>query len=649
MSRLVLALKALRWLGFRPLALYGIYRLGLVTGHYRRVGYPTSTTGELELKHLLPLPARDELAAVLGRDGQAGLLAEADETAAGKVRLFGGNPVDLKLAFERPLAHWTDYETGKASLSAFDLPYDDIKFAWEPARFGWAYTLGRAYRLCGDDKYVEAFWHYFGEFVTGNPPYFGPQWMSGQEAALRLMALVWAGEVFAASPRFTDVRRAKLAEAVAVHAGRIPPTLVYARSQDNNHLLVEAVGLYTAGLALPDHPEAARWRAAGWRWLTWCLVHQIDAYGEYTQHSTNYQRLMLQAALWASVLSKQVGDVLPYPARENLGLATHWLYSLLDPESGRVPNLGANDGADIFPLASCPFTDYRPVVQAAARAFMRYQLPTGPWDEMALWFGLPRSGDYFETPRYLGDQIYAAHSWASLRAVRFKSRPSHADQLHLDLWWRGLNVAQDAGTYLYNAPAPWDNSLTSTLVHNTVCVNGREQMTRAGRFLYLDWADASCEVHPPTAEDVVQQVAARHYGYARFGVRHQRSVTLHTGGRWVVEDELLCLPRSDPLTFRLHWLLPDWEWKIDGETLRLKSPHGWITLRITSDKAVAKRSLARAGEIVYGEDLPSVVRGWVSPTYGVKKTALSLAVEVAAADHVQFTSEFVFPAVEDGP
>ena len=30
-------------------------------------------------------------------------------------------------------------------------------------------------------------------------------------------------------------------------------------------------------------------------------------------------------------------------ARENLALATHWLLSLLDPESGRVPNLGAND------------------------------------------------------------------------------------------------------------------------------------------------------------------------------------------------------------------------------------------------------------------------------------------------------------------
>ena len=93
-------------------------------------------------------------------------------------------------------------------------------------------------------------------------------------------------------------------------------------------------------------------------------------------------------------------------------------------------------------------------------------------------------------PRYLGDQLYGKKSWAYLRTAQFTSRPSHADQLHLDLWWRGLNIARDAGTYLYNAPAPWDNSLTTTLVHNTVTINGRDQMTRAGRFLYLDWVNA---------------------------------------------------------------------------------------------------------------------------------------------------------------
>jgi hypothetical protein len=60
-------------------------------------------------------------------------------------------------------------------------------------------------------------------------------------------------------------------------------------------------------------------------------------------------------------------------------------------------------------------------------------------------------------------------------------------------------------------------------------------------------------------------------------------------------------------------------------------------------------TLVRAGEVLYRENQPKSspqddpIRGWMSPTYGVKLPALSLAVEIASADDVQFTSEFHFP------
>jgi hypothetical protein len=80
----------------------------------------------------------------------------------------------------------------------------------------------------------------------------------------------------------------RLAETIAAHAARIPPTLAYARAQNNNHLLTEAVGLYTAGAALAEHPRADYWRDLGWRWLNAALQSQIDGDGTYIQHSTNY-------------------------------------------------------------------------------------------------------------------------------------------------------------------------------------------------------------------------------------------------------------------------------------------------------------------------------------------------------------------------
>ena len=87
------------------------------------------------------------------------------------------------------------------------------------------------------------------------------------------------------------------------------------------------------------------------------------------------------------------------------------------------------------------------------------------------------------------------NSWALIRAGRYTRRPFQADQLHVDLWWQGINLARDAGTYLYNGPPPWNNGLAGTAVHNTVTVDHHDQMRRAGRFLWVDWAQASGRVY----------------------------------------------------------------------------------------------------------------------------------------------------------
>jgi len=656
------ALKALHQLGIQPVLLNALYRLGLASGHYRRAERREQRIENSSLRQLFDLPEREELLAVLGEVGKVALLAEADEIVAGKVRLFGAEPVELQLAFLGPLAHWTAYETDSSLLSAHSSLFSDIKLLWEPARFGWTFSLGRAFLVTGDEKYAEAFWRNFELFAVSNPPYLGPNWTSGQEAALRLMAFVWAGQIFLNASSSTPERNATLARAVSSHASRLPATLVYARSQQNNHLLVEAAGLFTAGLALPDHPNAARWCKLGWKWLNEGLQSQIDSTGEYAQHSSNYHRLMLQVVLWTnSLLRRNDFSRYSWPLRtkEAILRSIHWLLSILDAGSGRTPNLGANDGAYIFPLTICPFSDYRPVLNAAVRAFLDRDLPGGPWDEMSLWFAVPlENSTRVAEIRQLGDKVYGKDSWAYLRTAQFTSRPSHADQLHLDLWWRGLNIAQDAGTYLYNSDPPWDNSLTTALVHNTVTVNGCDQFRRAGRFLYLDWFDAFRDGSQATDPAILQRICSWHLGYRRQGFRHERTVRACTDGNWQIQDDMLPLRNrggKKPNILRLHWLLPDWEWSMEsghpGMALRLLSPSGPVGLdiHVTGAEAVSV-DLVRAGVMVYesgrrdrSAPMETAIRGWTSPTYAVKIPALSVVVEVKSTFAVQFTSEFIFP------
>ena len=654
-SRISTLWKSLLQLGLRQTGLYAVYKFNLINGYYRLTAkrrYPPLPAADLSLHPVLSLPDRTTIATSAGAEGVAKCLAEADEITAGQVWLFGGEPVPLKLVPPTPLHHWTAYENGEARLGV-----EDIKDIWEPCRFGWAFPLGRAYQHSQDERYPEAFWRFAETFLDANPPELGPNWASGQEVAIRMLALVFAAQVFAGSEAQTPARRKRLAQAIADHASRIPATLVYARAQNNNHLLSESAGLITAGLALRSHPQAAGWRATGWRWFYRALLEQFTPEGAYCQHSANYHRLALQLMLWVNHLQRvdlrneltPTTPAAPAGVRQRRRNAVRWLLSLVEAENGRTPNLGPNDGAYLFPLAAGEYDDFRPVLQAASWAFLgKPAFPAGPWDEMTDWFlpgnaaTAPAPGKANLAAKGLPLTLHSKNSWVYLRAAHFSSRPGHADQLHLDLWWRGYNLAADPGTYRYNSPPPWDNPLTQAAVHNTITVHHQDQMLRVGPFLYLDWAQGTAIQEEAAQTNPSPRISASHDGYRRLGVTHQRTVMLVAEDQWRIEDRLS--PGAAP--YRLHWMLPDWPWQLQDTCLTITTPYGMLSLDVflfPQDRSGLQVQLVRAGELLQGSGTVEVYRGWQSPTYGVKVPALSFSIEVLNSSGAPLISEWRLP------
>jgi hypothetical protein len=338
--------------------------------------------------------------------------------------------------------------------------------------------------------------------------------------------------------------------------------------------------------------------------------------------------------------------------------------ALVDAHQGQTSAIGPQDGAYILPLACGGQADYRPVAQAACQAFCGLRpFPDGSWDEMSAWLGVPLAAvQTSNISASAGNGVLhmpGQDSWAYLRAVNFHSRPGHADQLHLDLWWRGLNLALDPGSYLYNAAPPWDNSLARTAAHNTLQVAGREQMTWAGRFLWLDRAQGRYTGFEQTPDGRMVRLVAEHDGYRSLGVTFRRAVTASSDGCWRVEDSL---PRSnraqadENVACSLHWLLPDWEWDLQGPDrivhLTLQSPLGPVSLKIwlagddlaEQIQGALRPSLYRGGEQIYGDGPDGVTRGWFAPTYGVKLPALSLVVPIAMTAQLTLISEWQLPA-----
>ncbi len=573
--------------------------------------------------------------------GEANPQRSADEIAGGIWPYFEHTPVQSTF----PPIWNTNPITGETAPTnqhwsrIGDFGCGDIKVIWETSRFGHAYAFVRAYWRGGDERYAAHFWQLVDDWRTHNLPQQGPNWKCGQEATFRVMA--WCFGLYGTldSAAANAERVASLAEMIAVTGRRIEGNLRYALSQSNNHGISEGLGLFTIGALFPEFKDAARWQETGRRVLESEARKLIYKSGAFAQHSVNYHRLMLHDYVWALRLGEILGRPFSAELQEIVRRAGEWLYQIGDEISGGAPCYGSNDGALVLPLDNCDYQDFRPTVQMAHYlSTQRRRFKSGPWDEALLWLFGPEAAQSTtenakSTPRAdLRDEeggyfvLRSPEGFAFTRCASFRHRPAQADMLHVDLWWRGQNIALDAGTYSYNAPAPWNNALAGTACHNTVLVDNLDQMEQAGKFLWLPWLKGKMRRFERSSDGVLAYWEGEHDGYHRLKapVRHRRAIVYLGHETWLIRDDL----SSDSVhNYRLHWLFPDLAhtWDADSAKLSLQTPQGnYYAQCAASEDAKSDATLVRADE--------NSIRGWRSPYYGHREPALSLALTQQAAN-----------------
>jgi hypothetical protein len=508
-----------------------------------------------------------------------------------------------------------------------EFAHGDIKVLWDLSRFGFTYPLVRAYWRTGEERYAETFWRLVEDWRGHNPPQQGPNWRCGQEASFRVMALVFGLYGFADCDATTAERVAALAEILAVSGGRIEANLDYALRQHNNHGISEGMGLWTIGVLFPEFRRSARWQETGRRVLESQGQELIYEDGSFAQHSVVYHRLMLHDMVWALRLGDLLGRPFSPELRRRVETAGEFLYQIQDESTGQAPYYGQNDGTLILPLSNCAYPDYRPVVQAAgylSKGVRRYG--EGPWDEDLLWLFGPAALGAQREPAQRSDLCAAAggcytlrsqDGFAFIRCGGYRHRPGQADLLHVDLWWRGQNIAVDAGTFAYNAAPPWDNPLARTIYHNTATVDGRDQMDRAGRFLWLPWVQGKLCCRLRSDDGRLAYWEGEQDGYNRLPspAWHRRAVLRLADEAWLVLDDLRS---AGTHAYRVHWLFPDLQhvWEPTDGKLALDTPAGPYRVSLASESAYGVNSLVRAEE--------SGPRGWRAPFYGHREPALSL-------------------------
>jgi hypothetical protein len=537
--------------------------------------------------------------------------------------------------------HWCDCDV-------FNPEYGDIKFYWEPSRFSWAFALVRAYAATGEQKYPEAFWRLLENWMNENPVNSFPNFASGQEVALRSLACLLALWAFWKDPSSTEHRIRTLVTVLAASAERVSKHINFARAQMSNHAVTEAACLYSIGLLFPYLSNAPSWRKLG----KWVLQDESRRHnwedGSYTQHSTNYQRVMLHTYLWCMRLAERNGDSFSSFVKERIDKSWRFLYQLQDETTGRVPNYGPNDGANILPLCECDYLDYRPVLNSACYLMTRNRLyETGPWDEELRWlFGLEapkapveslarRSCDFDIGGYYT---LRGNDSWAMIRCHSYQSRPNQADMLHLDLWHKGVNVLHDSGTYSYYDPKEgWHRYFLSTPAHNTVTLGGKDQMVKGSRFRWHSLVKSRRSVHQ--YHDDMEIWQGEHYGYRRLPshATHRRTVCRLGDSFWIVIDDILGQGKEK---IELYWHLADYPIEKRENGIVMQLPDGPMRMEFFSSGVDMDVHVGK-GE---GMSLPL---GWQSLYYGGKEPSPSICVGRDEAIPVRWITALSFHGASD--
>ena len=524
--------------------------------------------------------------------------------------------------------------------------FGDVKAVWEASRLPFVFVLARSFARSGDDRCGEVFWQHLELWMDANPPYQGINWKCGQESGLRFIAAVFGLFVFSQSPSTSKERLQRFTQFAAATANRIDKHIAYAISQKNNHGISEAVALWTIGVLFPEFKQAAKWKAKGLKILEQLCAELIYDDGAFSQHSANYHRLVLHLLSWITRLATVNQVHLSDRLMDRFDKAIEFLGELINAKTGQAPCYGNDDGAMILPLNHCDYFDFRPVVQLG-RA-VRDNSPSfgaGPWNEDLFWFGLTEKLGQANTDNIQQHAPKAIHiteqggyhrlqlnnTTAFVRAGKFKHRPTQSDQMHVDLFWKGHNIAIDPGTYSYNGPEYWKSiPFMKSQHHNTVIVDGKEPEAQVSKFLLLPWNESHLVDQHQTDRGIAAEWKRVLKHNLKAEVTHHRAVIVLADEVTIVVDSL---SSKDSHAYQLGWLL-------GGE---LSDQHGnWISLQRSADTGNeffvhTSSSCPLTMSCVVGQ--ADSARGWYAPHYMELKPAISIHAQ-ATGERLTFQTTF---------
>lgn len=448
----------------------------------------------------------------------------------------------------------------------------DVRLTWEINRHFQLVILAKAYFLTGNVKYLQGLGAFLKSWTEENPVLIGVNWVSAMELAIRANSWIWCYCLLGThNKREEHEIRSLLLNGIIQHCMFIEKNLsLY--SSANNHLIVEVSVLGIAGILFEKLPYASRWVKLCTDMLERQLPKQVHKDGVSAEQAFHYHAFAMEALFLLLVIAGNNGIKLPSVISESLEKMCGFIWSVMD-RCGNVPDIGDSDDGHIVKLSCEHFNYYRFLLLLGTVIFKRgdFKNKAGPYNEQAFWilgqdgmekFYAINCGSSAESSKLFEDGGYAVIKYSDSekeRQMLFDFGPlglgalaahGHADALGITLSINGNAVFIDPGTYIYNVRREWRDYFRSTCVHNTICINGRNQSVISGPFIWSRKAKA--KLVSAVKNKRYEFYSAEHDGYKP--LIHRRGILYIKPDLWIIQDKI---SGGGPYSFELTYNIAD--------------------------------------------------------------------------------------------
>jgi hypothetical protein len=430
----------------------------------------------------------------------------------------------------------------------------DSKITWELNRHQHLVTLAKAYWLTGDEKFAREIFAQWTHWWKENPYPIGVNWASSLEVAFRSLSWIWTFFLLQERPLFTPELRTQWKGALSLN-GRHIETYLSTYFSPNTHLLGEALALFFLGTLFPNLRGAERWRWRGWEILEREAGKQVREDGFYSEQSTYYHvyavDIFLQARILAGLNAVAISSAFDQIVQRMLNAL------LLLGRAGVPPMIGDDDGGRLFDRRRNRAEHMLDPLATGAVLYGRgdFKSVAGSSREETLWLlgkqglaefdALPSTQRSTRSTALLDSGLYLMADEKSGQQLLIDAGPlgsrsgghGHADALSICLVQNGRSLLIDPGTFEYIGPSGERARLRGTGAHNTMQVDGRDQIESTGPFSWKEFPQIKVE----------QWITGQHFdlfqgshdGYSRLPspVIHRRWVFQKKGEFWMVCDQ----------------------------------------------------------------------------------------------------------------